>query len=201
MDPSRIRSDPERSLVGFHVGEGYYAVEVPAVREIIAPAHLVMVPSTAPIVSGVTDHRGRVVPVVDLRRRFSLPVATTTRRTKWIVVEARGGQWLGLVVDDVTEVFGVSSAHEREAPRLGNDDVARGFTRVYAVDGELVLVLDLDLLAAAVEQGAGGIVPPSWKPRGGGSAALGAGSASARRSSRASSARSEPARDEDGGEP
>lgn len=163
MDPSRIRDDPERSLVGFHVGEGYYAVEVPAVREIIAPAALVSVPHSAPIVRGVTDHRGRVVPVVDLRRRFGLPPTEVTRRTKWIIVEA-GGQWLGLVVDDVTEVFGVTSVHERAAPKLGPDDVARGFARVYVHEGEIVLVLDLDVLATAVERGGGAVTPPSWNP-------------------------------------
>src|SRR6478609_1725505 len=122
MEAHRIRSDPDRSLVGFHVGEGYYAVDVPTVREIISPAHLVAVPHSAPIVRGVTDHRGHVVPVVDLRKRFGLGAGDVTRRTKWIVVDARG-QWLGLVVDDVTEVFGVTSAHERRAPRLGPDDV------------------------------------------------------------------------------
>lgn len=164
MDPSRIRSDPERSLVGFHVGDGYYAVEVPAVREIVAPGQLVTVPHASPIVRGVTDHRGRVVPIVDLRQRFGLLPTAPTRRTKWIIVEM-AGLWFGLVVDDVTEVFGVSAAHERQAPRLGPDEVARGFSRVFSYEGELVLVLDLEVLAAAVEHGGGAVALPDWKPR------------------------------------
>jgi purine-binding chemotaxis protein CheW len=163
MENHRNRHDTGRSHVGFHVGEGYYAVEVPAVREIVSPTHLVAVPHASPIVRGVTDHRGHVVPIVDLRKRFGLPPAAPTRRTKWIIVEA-GGQWLGLVVDDVTEVFGVSAAHERLAPRLGPDDVARGFARVFVYEGALVLVLDLEVLARAVEQGAGAVAPPSLKP-------------------------------------
>jgi purine-binding chemotaxis protein CheW len=164
MEPQhRTRSDPARALVGFHVGEGYYAVDVPSVREIIAPTQLVAVPHSSPIVRGVTDHRGHVVPIVDLRKRFSLAAVDPTRRTKWIIIEARG-QWLGLVVDDVTEVFSVTSAHERTAPRLGPTDVALGFARVYAYEGELVLVLDLEVLARAVEDGLGAVTPPSWKP-------------------------------------
>lgn len=159
-EPSRVRSDPERSLVGFHVGEGYYAVEVPSVREIISPTGVVSVPHASSIVMGVTDHRGRVVPVVDLRRRFGLAPQPPTRRSKWIVVEANG-PWLGLAVDDVTEVFGVTTAHERQAPKLGPDDVARGFAKVYAYENQLVMVLDLEVLARAVEAGHGAVSLPS----------------------------------------
>ena len=163
-DASRIRTDPERSLVGFHVGEGYYAVEVPSVREIISPTGVVAVPHASPIVLGVTDHRGRVVPVVDLRRRFGLVPQAPTRRSKWILVEARG-PWLGLAVDDVTEVFGVTSAHERQAPKLGPNEVASGFARVYAYEKQLVMVLDLDILVRAVESGAGAVaLPTSVRP-------------------------------------
>ena len=163
IDPHRSRPDPERSLVGFHVGDGYYAVDVPSVREIVTPAAPVSVPHASPIVTGVTDHRGRVVPIIDLRRRFGLPAVTNTRRSKWVIVEARA-QWFGLAVDDVTEVFRVTSAHERQAPRLGPDDVARGFAHVYVFEKRMVLVLDLETLARAVEQGAAAVTPPSWTP-------------------------------------
>jgi purine-binding chemotaxis protein CheW len=161
-------TESERPLVGFHVGEGYFAVDVPTVREIIAPAPLVSVPHSSPIVRGVTDHRGRVVPVVDLRKRFGLASANETRRTKWVIVEVPQGPWLGLVVDDVTEVFNVTAANERSAPRLGPDDVARGFSRVYVHDKTLVLVLDLMAIARAVELGGGAVSTPSWKPAAGG---------------------------------
>lgn len=63
--------------------------------------------------------RGR--PAKALRARAAGP-----RRSKWILVEARG-PWLGLAVDDVTEVFGVTSAHERQAPKLGPNEVAERF--------------------------------------------------------------------------
>ncbi len=164
-EPHRMRNtDPERPLVGFHVGAGYFAVDVPAVREIIAPAPLVSVPHSSPIVHGVTDHRGRVVPIVDLRKRFGMSGADATRRTKWVIVEVPQGPWLGLVVDDVTEVFNVTSANERAAPRLGPDDVARGFSRVYVHANTLVLVLDLMAIARAVELGGGAVPTPSLKP-------------------------------------
>lgn len=144
------RPTNELSLVGFRVSEGTFAVEVSVVREILAPAPLVSVPDAARIVLGVIEHRGHVVPVVDLRRRFGLPPLGASRRAKWIVVETGSG-WLGLAVDEVTEVFRVDSSHERAAPRVGPSDVAQGFTRVYAYEGRLVMALDLKALAKAIE--------------------------------------------------
>jgi purine-binding chemotaxis protein CheW len=162
-DTNRNRQEVERSLVGFHVGGGYYAVDVPSVREIVSPIGLVSVPHSSSIVLGVVDHRGRVVPIVDLRRRFGITGASESRRAKWIVVESQT-QWFGLAVDDVTEVFSVTPAEERRAPRLGPDDVARGFSRVYVSEKQIVLVLDLDVLSRAVADGGGAVVPPSWNP-------------------------------------
>jgi purine-binding chemotaxis protein CheW len=144
------RATIERSLVGFRVAEGNFAVEVGVVREILAPAPLVSVPDAAHIVLGVIEHRGNVVPIVDLRRRFGLPPLGASRRAKWIVVETGSG-WLGLAVDEVTEVFRVDSSHERVAPRVGPSDVAQGFTRVYAYEGRLVMELDLQALAKAIK--------------------------------------------------
>lgn len=166
-DSSRVRTDPVRSLVGFYVGSGLYAVSVPQVREIIFPAKLVEVPHSPAIVLGVTDHRGRVVPVVDLRKRFGIGGVNAGRKAKWIVVEERG-RWLGLVVDSVTEVFGVTEAHERTAPKLGPDEVTRGFMKVYKHESNLVLELDLSALVDAVESGGGFVLPPSLEPGAGG---------------------------------
>jgi purine-binding chemotaxis protein CheW len=144
------RPTNELSLVGFRVADGTFAVEVTVVREILAPAPVVAVPDAARIVMGVIEHRGHVVPIVDLRRRFGLGPLGASRRAKWIVVETGTG-WLGLAVDEVTEVFRVDSSHERTAPRVGPSDVAQGFTRVYAYDNRLVMALDLKALAKAIE--------------------------------------------------
>ncbi len=145
--------------MGFTVGEGTYAVDVPAVREILSPIALVSVPHASSIVLGVADHRGRVVPIVDLRRRFGIP-PLGSRRSKWIVVEI-DDRWFGLAVDDVSEVFSVVPENQRTNPRIGPGDVAGGFSAVFAHEGKLVLVLDLRVLARAVEDDPGPVHPPA----------------------------------------
>jgi len=147
---ARQRSGRSKNLVGFEVGDVRYAAEILRVREIINPLSLVALPHAPRAVVGVADHRGEVVPVVDLRLRFGLPTVEPTRRTKWIIVEV-DQRSVGLVVDGVTEVFGAGDPESRDVPELGVGDAARGIAAVYKHEDRLVFVLDLDRVAAPAE--------------------------------------------------
>jgi purine-binding chemotaxis protein CheW len=137
----RYRHDPSKTLVGFTVGDVRYAVPIARVKEIANPLSVVALPHAPHAILGVADYRGEVVPVVDLRTRFGLGLAETTRRTKWIIVEVTG-RLIALVVDSVTEVFGTAGAELRPAPSLGGQDV-RGIEGVTTHEGGLVFVLDV----------------------------------------------------------
>ena len=139
------RPDPQKSLVGFIVGDIRYAVPISSVREIINPIELTALPHLPRAIAGVADHRGEVIPVVDLRARFDLPPMGFDGRQKWIVVEI-GGMRVGLVVDSVTDVFGTGGADLRPAPALGGGEDARGIVGVTSHEGVLVFVLDVDSL-------------------------------------------------------
>ncbi|MCC6878063.1 MAG: chemotaxis protein CheW [Sandaracinaceae bacterium] len=147
---ARRRGDRRKNLVGFRVGDVQYAVDIFRVREIITPLPVVPLPHAPPAVMGVADHRGEVVPVLDVRRRFGLPPAGATRRTKWIVVEL-ADRLVGLVVDSVTDVFGAGEGDQRSVPAIGVGDAARGISAVYSHSGALVFVLDVDRIAAVAE--------------------------------------------------
>lgn len=163
---ARQRHDPSKSLVGFLVGEVQYAVPIARVKEITNPMRLVELPHAPASVAGVSDYRGDVVPVVDLRTRFGLEAAPSTRRTKWIVVDV-AGRAVALVVDAVTEVFGTGGADLRAAPLLGGGDDMRGLAGVANYAGDLVFVLETarlqeltDPMAAAGQIGSGSLLPP-----------------------------------------
>src|SRR5580704_1868381 len=99
------RPDAHKNLVGFVVGDVHYAIDINRVREIVNPLPVTALPHMPPDVAGVADHRGDVVPVIDLRVRFNLEHKEDQRSTKWILI-ALGTYVVGLVVDAVTEVFG-----------------------------------------------------------------------------------------------
>lgn len=147
---ARRRADRSKNLVGFTIGEVQYAVDIFRVREIINPLPIVPLPHAPAAVLGVADHRGQVVPVLDVRRRFGLPPSVSTRRTKWIVVQV-GERAVGLVVDAVTDVFGAGEPDQRAVPEIGVGDAARGIAAVYSHGGQLVFVLDVDRIAAVAE--------------------------------------------------
>lgn len=150
------RPDPQKSLVGFVVGEVGYAVPIAAVKEIINPVTLTELPHAPPAIVGVADHRGEVVPIIDLRVRFGLSAGRDRLHAKWILVDVQG-HTLGLIVDRVTEVFGTGGAELRDPPMLGGGDTERGILGVTTHEGQLTFVLDVDcfdVLTASLEQAA-----------------------------------------------
>jgi purine-binding chemotaxis protein CheW len=146
---SKQRADPRKSLVGFVVGDVAYAVPISHVQEIVAPLGLTELPHAPAAVAGVTDHRGQVIPIVDLRARFRLPPLPDSRRAKWILVRA-DERTFGLAVDRVTDVFGTGGIEIRPAPTLGGGEESRGIVGVTSYEGGLVFVLDVGRLHALV---------------------------------------------------
>lgn len=134
-----------KNLVGFDVNGIAYAAEIGRVREIIRPLPLMPLPDLPTSIVGVADHRGVVMPVVDLRRRFGLGPSSDRRRCRWIVV-ARGKGLVALAVDRVTEVFGGEVVKERTVPDLARGRETQGIAAAYLHKGQLVFVVDLDRL-------------------------------------------------------
>src|ERR1700682_2246393 len=99
----------ERQLVVFQLGAELYGVEISRVHEIIRLQAVTRVPRAPGFVEGVINLRGKVIPVVDLRRRFGLPGTEHTRATRIVVVEI-GDQVIGIVVDGVSEVLRVNTS-------------------------------------------------------------------------------------------
>lgn len=158
---ARYRSDQAKNLVGFLVGEVRYAVDIHLVREIVNPLPLVPLPHAPAEIIGVSDHRGNVLPIVDLRVRFGLDDCDVTRRTKWIIVRVPGSeQPVALVVDAVADVFGAGKSDERSVPELGQGRDLRGISNVYSHNNSLVFVVDPNTVTSAVKQIDPKTIPP-----------------------------------------
>src|SRR5512137_2566710 len=97
----------EDQLVVFDLANEFYGVSIAAVSEIIMLQPITYVPRAPAFVEGVTNLRGKVLPVIDLRKRFGLPAGEPTKSTR-IVVTATNGVTVGMVVDAVSEVLRVS---------------------------------------------------------------------------------------------
>ena len=150
-------------LCTFRIGGEDYAVDIMRVKEIIQPLPITPVPRAPDFVEGVIRLRGDVIPVVDVRKRFGLPAAAPTRRTKFLVVQVAGRR-LGLVVDEVCEVLRLARGEIRPPPPLvglegprfflgvcGGGDAAAG--RRGAAAGRMRLLLNVKALLDPAQPG------------------------------------------------
>jgi purine-binding chemotaxis protein CheW len=135
----------------------HYAIDIGRVREIVNPLPITVLPHMPGDVAGVADHRGEVVPVIDLRVRFNLDRREDPRGIKWILITL-GNRVVGLVVDAVTEVFGARNDDIQPTPEVGGNPELRGITGVARHEGRLTFVLDtarfLDIVEALSATGA-----------------------------------------------
>jgi purine-binding chemotaxis protein CheW len=131
----------------FSLGNEEYGLPVMKVREIIKVMDITQVPQVAAHVLGVINLRGRVIPVIDLRRKFGFPVQAHTERTCIIVVEAATGvskALTGVVVDAVSEVLNVAASEIDETPHFGGQQTTEYLLGLAKVKGTVKILLDLD---------------------------------------------------------
>lgn len=109
--------DEQLQLVTFEVASEEFAVDILAVQEINRMLVLTRVPQSPPEVEGVINLRGKIIPVLDLRKRFGLPCVEHSEHSRIIVVEVHG-RVLGFIVDRVHEVLRVPSSIVEPAPGM-----------------------------------------------------------------------------------
>ncbi|MDQ3811212.1 MAG: chemotaxis protein CheW [Chloroflexota bacterium] len=149
--PEAAAGGDEQQLVVFQLGAELYGVEISRVHEIIRLQTVTRVPRSPAFVEGVINLRGKVIPVVDLRRRFGLPAAEHTRASRIVVVEI-GDQVVGIIVDGVSEVLRVNTATvEPPSPVVAGID-SEYLHGIAKLTDRLVILLDLDRVLARDER-------------------------------------------------
>lgn len=138
-------------IVGLELAGEHYGVEIGRVQEIIRMQSITAVPNGPAFIEGLTNLRGRVIPVMDLRKRFGLNASPTDGHHR-IVVAEMGPHTVGLMVDSVSEVMRVP-ADAIEPPSTVVMTVESSYLRGVAKLGErLILLLDLGRILTDHEQ-------------------------------------------------
>ncbi|MEJ5366667.1 MAG: chemotaxis protein CheW [Bryobacteraceae bacterium] len=153
----------------FHLGREEFAVAVLKVREIMGLQEITEVPQTPHYVRGVINLRGKVIPVVDLRRKFGMPEAEATSRTCIVVLQVRrkGGAdplLMGVVVDGVSEVLNIHEQEIEDTPCFGDDVRLPYILGMAKVKGRVKILLDIDEVMTAQELGGLELLPLGGEP-------------------------------------
>ena len=130
-------------LVTFKLGNEEFALDILKVQEINRMVEITKVPKAPDFVEGVINLRGRVIPIVDIRKKFHLNIKEATKETRIIVVNIMN-KTIGLIVDSVSEVLRINSSTIQPPPPLiaGLDsDYIKG---VGKLDERLIILLDID---------------------------------------------------------
>lgn len=131
----------------FRLGEEVFALDIAQVREVLDFPRITRVPRMPGFLRGVTNLRGAVVPVVDLRLKFGMPAAERTVNSCVIIVEIGCGDErtvLGALADSVQEVIGLEAAQIEPSPRIGaslRTEFIRGMGKR---DDHFVIILDVE---------------------------------------------------------
>jgi len=129
-------------VVGFRIGTETFGLPIGQVREIVRVPEITSVPNSPEHVEGVINLRGKIVPVVDLRKRFKEKNITSDRKNRVVVAEV-DERLVGLLVNSASEVMRIPPS-EIEAPNdLFQDSSVDYVTGVAKLKGRLVILLDL----------------------------------------------------------
>lgn len=145
----------ERQLVVFEIASEHYGLEIAAVESIIKLQPITVVPHAPSFVEGVTNLRGTVLPVIDLRKRFGLVANSNgdkAQANQRIVVVSIQHTKVGMIVDAVSEVLRISDeAVEPPPPMVTSVDTAF-ITGIAKVSDRLVILLDLGKVLSLEEE-------------------------------------------------
>lgn len=137
-------------LVTFRIGEEEFGVDILAVQEIIRLMQITPVPRAPVDIAGVINLRGKVIPVVNMRSRFSLPAQEPTPQTRIVVMEFEE-KIVGFLVDAVSEVLRIPVTTVEDPPPVVAGIGSEYIRGVGKLDERLLILLDLDSLMAHLD--------------------------------------------------
>jgi purine-binding chemotaxis protein CheW len=137
----------ELHIVGFQVGRETYGVPITSLHEIVRVPEITAVPDAPDYLEGVINLRGKIVSVMDLRKRFGEKQATLRKQNRILVVE-HAGRLAGLIVDSASEVLKIPADAVEAPPAVFQDGGLNCVTGLGKVGGRLVVLLDMSKLLA-----------------------------------------------------
>lgn len=138
----------EGQFLTFTLNNEEYGIEILKVREIIGVMDITTVPQTPEFMKGVINLRGTVIPVVDLRLKFSMPEEEHTQETCVIVVETNSSQ-VGIMVDSVSEVLNIQNGEIEETPSFGQGIDTDFIMGLGKVKERIIILLNIEQILSS----------------------------------------------------
>jgi purine-binding chemotaxis protein CheW len=132
----------ELHIVGFRVGRETFGVPIALVHEIVRVPEITAVPDAPEYIEGVINLRGKIISIVDLRKRFGEKEIKPSRKNRILVAEV-GSRLVGLIVDAASEVLKIPPADVEPPPNVFGQGELNYVTGVGKLNGRLIILIDL----------------------------------------------------------
>jgi len=137
--------EKEIQVVGFRIGNETYGVRIGAVREIVRVPEITAVPSAPDLIEGVINLRGKIIPVMDLRKRFGQTEVSHDKRNRILVVELEN-KLIGLIVNAASEVLKIPPSDIEAPGTVFSEGESSYVVGVGKLKGRLIILLDITKL-------------------------------------------------------
>jgi len=147
-DSSKV--DNLEQMVTFNLGQEDYGVNILQVQEINRMVEITEVPQTQFYIEGIINLRGKVIPIIDLRKKFNMPETERDHSTRIVVVNV-DNETVGLVVDGVSEVLRVPAGSLEDPPKMiaGEYSSSDYIKSIVKLDDRLLIYLNLQKIVAS----------------------------------------------------
>lgn len=132
-----------RHIVGFRIGRETFGVPISMVHEIVRVPDITSVPEAPSYVEGVINLRGKIISVVDLRKRFGEKEITVHKKNRILVAEVEG-KIVGLIVDSASEVLKIPETAVDLPPNVFEEGELNYVTGVGKLNTRLIILIDLN---------------------------------------------------------
>ncbi len=134
--------EKDLQVVGFRIGNETFGVRIGAVREIVRVPEITAVPSAPETIEGVINLRGKIIPVMDLRKRFGQTDVQPDKKNRILVVELEN-KLVGLIVNAASEVLRIAPSEIEPPGNLFAEGESGYVTGVGKLKGRLIILLDI----------------------------------------------------------
>ncbi len=150
MSDTATTAAAARELIAFRIGQQEFCVDIMSVREIRGWTPATPLPRAPGYMKGVINLRGAVLPIVDLGARLGLSTSEPTARHV-IMVAHIGGRTVGLLVDAVSDIIQLTDEAVQPTPDVASDQVRTFVKGIFAVDGRMISLLELEWILPETE--------------------------------------------------
>lgn len=141
----------DMKLACFKVGEQTFSMDIMRIRQIIRPMKITPLPKAPDFVEGMINLRGVVIPLVDLRKRFDIPIENPEAEAR-VIIASVDRNVVGMIVDEVTEVITIPQTEIQPPPKMISGIQSEFLMGVCRYKDQILLVMDLNAILSSEEK-------------------------------------------------